>query len=277
MYYVGLDEGLYPAVTSSYKGLSNAIVTAKKAGRFREDAFTDNTRFIWADFRTRDRYVTQEYYVDDNIDNLKNADIYYKFPRWRNQPVHVIAVLEKETLFGVYKNILEDLEVPIIVNKGNRGYQFLTDTLDELAEFFNKLEVRECDTCHGVDDNAKAKYCNRLTGSLVCEDCKIELENRYREQELVPEWSEIERLERIVLLYFGDCDPSGDNMSVTLTADIISRGMDGYVSLERVAVTFEQIVKHRLPFFPQDLNTMAKLLADPNIERFSRKLRTYQG
>ncbi|MGA7370889.1 MAG: hypothetical protein WBX01_17340 [Nitrososphaeraceae archaeon] len=26
MYYVGLDEGLYPAVYSSYKGLSNAIV-----------------------------------------------------------------------------------------------------------------------------------------------------------------------------------------------------------------------------------------------------------
>lgn len=89
-----------------------------------EDAFTDNTIFIWTDFRTRDRYITQEYYVDDNIDNLKNADIYYKFPRWRNQPVHVIELelVGKETLFGVYKNILAYLEVPIIVNKGNRGY-----------------------------------------------------------------------------------------------------------------------------------------------------------
>lgn len=273
MYYVGLDEGLYPAVTSSYKGLSSAIVTAKKAGRFREDAFTDNTRFMWADFRTRDRYVTQEYYVDDHIDDLKNAEKYYKFPRWRNQSVHVIAVLEKETLFGVYKNILEQLEVPIIVNKGNRGYQFLTDTLDELAEFFKKLRLRKCHICH-IDDISNARFCNVNTNTLVCDACKIDIELHCKKRGVIPEWTEIERLERIILLYFGDCDPSGDNMSVKLTTDIIERGMDGYVSLVRVAVTFKQIVDHELHFFPQDLNTMAKLLADPNIEKFSRKLRT---
>ena len=32
MYYVALDEGLFPAVFTSYKGLSSAIVTAKKVG-----------------------------------------------------------------------------------------------------------------------------------------------------------------------------------------------------------------------------------------------------
>jgi transcription initiation factor TFIIIB Brf1 subunit/transcription initiation factor TFIIB len=271
MYYIALDEGLFPAVLASYKGLSSAIVTAKKAGRFREDAFTDNTRFMWTEFRTRDRYITQEAWVDDKIDDLKNADLYFKFPRWRNQPVHVIVVLEKATLFGVYKNILKALEVPIIVNRGNRGYQFLTDTLNELKEFYIKLQVRECEIC---DNHEIAKYCNRQTSSLVCQDCKIVLEERHKIQGLVPKWSEIERLEKVVLLYFGDCDPSGDNMSITLTKDIVSRGMDDYVSVKRVAVTFEQIVKYRLHFFPQDLNTMVKLLGDPNIEKFSQKLRT---
>ena len=271
MYYIALDEGLFPAILSSYKGLSSAIVTAKKAGRFREDAFTDNTRFMWAEFRTRDRYVTQEAWVDDKIDDLKNADLYFKFPRWRNQPVHVIAVLEKGTLFGVFKNILEALEIPIMVNRGNRGYQFLTDTLDELMEFYKKLQARECNTCN---THTIAKYCNRQTNTLVCEDCKVALDERFRIQGQVPKWNEIERLEKIVLLYFGDCDPSGDNMSVTLSRDITSRGMDNYVSVIRIAVTFEQIVKHRLHFFPQDLNTMVKLLGDPNIEKFSQKLRT---
>ena len=226
---------------------------------------------MWAEFRTRDRYVTPEAWVDDKIDDLKNADLYFKFPRWRSQPIHVIAVLEKATLFGVYKNILGDLEVPIIVNRGNRGYQFLTDTLDELMEFYNKLQIRKCDIC---DSQKIATYCDGQTSNLVCEDCKVALKERYRIQGLVPKWSEIERLEKIVLLYFGDCDPSGDNMSVTLSRDIISRGMDDYVSVKRVAVIFEQIVTHRLHFFPQDLNTMVKLLGDPNIEKFSQKLRT---
>ncbi|MGC1135792.1 MAG: hypothetical protein WA941_23410 [Nitrososphaeraceae archaeon] len=78
MYYIGLDEGLFPAVLASNKGLSSAIVIAKKAGRFREDAFTDNTRFMLAEFRTRDRYITPEAWVDDKIDDLKNADLYFK-------------------------------------------------------------------------------------------------------------------------------------------------------------------------------------------------------
>jgi hypothetical protein len=278
MYYVGLDEGLYPAVYSSYKGLSSAIVTAKKAGRFREDAFTDNTRFMWAEFRTRDNYITQEDYVDDHIDHLKNADKYYKFPRWRNQPVHVIAVLEKSTLFGVFKNILERLGVPIIVNRGNRGYQFLTDTLDELKQFYEKLRTRKCNICYDdsihFDENANAAYYNEATRSFVCETCKVELNKSLKKRGPVPDWNEVERLERIVLLYFGDSDPSGDNMSTTLEADIIAHEKDNFISIDRIAVNFQQIVEYDLHFFPQDLETMSKLLADPNFEKFNRKLRS---
>lgn len=278
MYYIGLEENLYPATIASYKGLVSAIVREKDAGRFREDSFTDDTRFVWKDFPLRDRYITQEEWVDDIIDTLKNADEYYKYPRWRGQPCHIMAVLEKNTLFGVFKKILKGLEIPIIVNKGNRGRQFLTDTLDELEEFFTDIKAQKCEECYdaetGEEDNPDATCCNVSTGTLLCQECKVESIEESKKVGLVQKWADIEKLKKIVLLYFGDCDPSGDNMSVTLTSDIINRRLDDHVILVRIAVNFEQITEYGLACFPQDLDTMSKLLADPNIERFTRKLRT---
>lgn len=277
MYYVGLDEGLYPATIASYRGFVAAIVREKKAGRFAEDSFRDDTRFVWKDFPLRDKYKTQEQWVNSRIEILKNADEYYKYARWRGQPKHVMAVLEKNTLFGVCKTILNNLGIPIIVNKGNRGHQFITDTLDELEEFFQEIKAQKCDICYdkSLDDkeNLDAFYCNVTTGDLVCKECKKSLDEEYKKVALVPKWEDIEQLKEVVLLYFGDADPSGDNMSVTLTADLNDRGLADHITLIRVAVNFDQIIEYNLACFPQDLDTMAKLLADPNIERFTRKLR----
>jgi outer membrane protein assembly factor BamD (BamD/ComL family) len=50
IYYLLLKYGIIPATTSSYGGLSEAIVSAKKTGKFPIDAFEDHGRTVIANF-----------------------------------------------------------------------------------------------------------------------------------------------------------------------------------------------------------------------------------
>ena len=62
----------------------------------------------------------------------------------------------------------------------------------------------------------------------------------------------------IIILYFGDLDPSGENMSIYLTRYLKERPalqqLD--IRLEWVAVNLDQVIKHDIHFAPQDLDTM---------------------
>ena len=239
LYYILLSMGLVPGTEYGYKRLSSSIVEAKKAGTFPEDAFTDISRVTVANFRTLDKYVTPDAHVNSRIEWVKNADQYYKIPRWFRQPYYVIDWIEKGTMLAIFESILQTADpprdVPVAVNRGNSGYQTFTDRCDEIVRIVKKITT---DKTYGYED-------------LVLEPT-------------------------IVILYFGDLDPSGENMSIYLTRYLKERPrlQDLDIRLERVAINLDQVIEHDLQFAPQDLDTMQKLWADPNISKFSRRLRT---
>jgi hypothetical protein len=239
LYYILFKKGVVPGTNYAYKKLSDSIVQAKKAGTFPEDAFTDIQRTTTANFRTVDEYVTPEWFVNDHIDDLKNAGHYYKIPRWFKQDYYVIIWIEKATMLGIFETILQTADpprdIPVSVNRGNSGYQAFTDRCDEIVRVFEKITTDE--------------------------------EYGYKDEGIKP---------AIRILYFGDFDPSGENMSIYLRRYIQERDELKHldIRLGRMTVNLDQIVKHDLPFAPQDLDTMQKLWADPNIAAFSRRLRT---
>ena len=239
LYYILLTLGV-PGTEYGYKKLSASIVAAKKAGTFPEDAFTDITRVTAANFRTLDRYVTPEWFVSDHVDDLRNADSYYKIPRWFRQSHYVIDWIEKGTMLSIFETILQTADpprdVPVAVNRGNSGYQTFTDRCDEIVRLVRKITT---DPAYGYDDN------------LVAQPI-------------------------IIIHYFGDLDPSGENMSVFLTRYLKDRPSleDLDIRLERVGINLDQVVRYDLQIAPQDIDTMQKLWADSNIAKFSKNLRT---
>ena len=165
--------------------------------------------------------------------------MYYEIPRWFRQSYYVIDWIEKGTMLSIFEIILQTADpprdVPVAVNRGNSGYQKFTDRCDEIVRIVKKITT---DKIYGYEDLA---------------------------------------LEPIIIIkYFEDLDPSGENMSIYLSRYLAERPSLKHldIRLERVGVNLDQVIEYDLQFAPQDLDTMQKLWADPNIAKFSKRLRT---
>ena len=87
--------------------------------------------------------------------------------------------------------------------------------------------------------------------------------------------SRLERFKRkgkqVHVLYFGDFDPSGDDMDRDLKKRLSRLGWNSStLDFRRIAVTTEQIERYELPFNP-DKTTLEKMKNDPRKNRFSEK------
>ena len=72
----------------------------------------------------------------------------------------------------------------------------------------------------------------------------------------------------IHILYFGDMDPSGENIEKVLSNKLAEYGLVN-IDFQRMAVTDEQITQYRLPVNP-DPDTLAKLKRDTRKRQFIR-------
>lgn len=78
-------------------------------------------------------------------------------------------------------------------------------------------------------------------------------------------------VKRIYILYFGDFNPSGDDMDRFLNEALKFFGLGKFVTFRRVAVTPEQIIKYNLPPLPSNQNGIDKLNNDSRKAGFIRK------
>ncbi len=76
---------------------------------------------------------------------------------------------------------------------------------------------------------------------------------------------------RIHILYFGDFDPSGEDMDRHLSEALSHFGLEYIVDFERTAVTEDQIDKYNLPPIPEDRQTLEKLDNDSRKDGFIDK------
>jgi hypothetical protein len=75
----------------------------------------------------------------------------------------------------------------------------------------------------------------------------------------------------IHILYFGDFDPSGEDMDRHLNEALIQFDLGGIVGFERIAVTEKQIQEFNLPPKPEDSETLEKLDRDSRTNGFIEK------
>jgi hypothetical protein len=75
----------------------------------------------------------------------------------------------------------------------------------------------------------------------------------------------------IHILYFGDFDPSGDDMDRHLQSAIEQFGLQDDTDFRRVAITLEQIKRFNLPPVPNNQETLDKIRKDTRTNKFIEK------
>ena len=80
-----------------------------------------------------------------------------------------------------------------------------------------------------------------------------------------------ERNQDIHILYFGDFDPSGDDMDRHLQSAIEQFGLQDDTDFRRVAVTLEQIKRFNLSPVPNNQETLDKIRKDTRTNKFTEK------
>jgi len=75
--------------------------------------------------------------------------------------------------------------------------------------------------------------------------------------------------ERIIILYFGDQDPSGENIYESLKGQLDFFGVEH--DTRRIGVTIDQIREYNLPETPLEPETLAKIRRDSRYPKYFRK------
>ena len=75
----------------------------------------------------------------------------------------------------------------------------------------------------------------------------------------------------INVLYFGDFDPSGEDMDRHMQQSFATLGLNNTINFQRIAVTKEQIEKFHLPPIPDNQETLAKVSNDTRLDKFKEK------
>jgi hypothetical protein len=75
----------------------------------------------------------------------------------------------------------------------------------------------------------------------------------------------------INVIYFGDFDPSGEDMDRHMHQSFATFGLKDTVNFQRIAVTQEQIEKFNLPSVPDNQETLDKVKNDTRIDKFKEK------
>lgn len=115
-YYIANSRGLFPTgIKNTAKIFSDVLMQARDFGRVPWDAIRDDSRPIGGNVP---EYHTKEDWVQMGIDYLSNVHTTYTLPRWHFQPIHLEVWLEKIALRPKFEDVLEDLEIPIPIQKG---------------------------------------------------------------------------------------------------------------------------------------------------------------
>lgn len=72
----------------------------------------------------------------------------------------------------------------------------------------------------------------------------------------------------VAVLYFGDFDPSGQDIERDLRERLARYGARNIVEVKRIALTVDQINEYKLPPMPDDAETLAKLRRDTRAAKY---------
>jgi len=231
VFYALVSRGLIPNTKSAYKGLSRALVEARKEGLVAWDALEDRVRYARGSL---DDHLPDEEELTllaerlrrklEDLSLSKLLSDYFDWlapsPQpgfWALQPEVPEVWLEKDALEPTVENWLADIPVTIRVNRGYPSWTFIHENVEALRE---ALERHQRVVVFYLGD-------------------------------LDPSGTDIERFLHEALRYFAVPEDR--------------------VELRRLAVTPEQVERFNLPPRPEDAETLAKLARDPRSRRYAHE------
>ena len=234
VFYRLVAKGILPNTKYHYSHLSDRTAEARMTGRLPINCFSDETRHTIKDFNSE--YKTIDEVISDCLEELKELPEIYPelIPRWYKQPEYIELWNEKEAMAGIFQSILEDRDIEIVSNKGFSSLTFLW------------RNMRRLDRWSEIGAALEAKK----TGKAIAETKNIHI------------------------LYFGDFDPSGEEMDKDLRKRINRLRENRHIctslyeiDFKRIAVTKEQIKEYDLPI-DVDAKTQEKLDKDTRTNGF---------
>lgn len=234
LHYNLVSREIIPNTRSAYNKLSTVVRDARKDGSIPWRIITDETRHTIARFH--DYYVSPEEAVDFRIDYLDTIHKKYLddiLYKGYKQKYYIEIWLEKNALVSTFKTFLGKRHIRIVPNRGYSSWTYAYENCKRLSEMQNEIDM-------DTDSNG-----------IVTRQDSIEKE--------------------IIILYYGDYDPSGDDMDNTLGSmlEYFKRYFRlKNVTFKRVAIKLEHIRKFNLPSKPTDQQTLEKLERDRRTVKF---------
>jgi len=137
VYYALVSKEFIPNTINAYKGLSKALVKARKDGKVKWHWIADETRrteggdgVLWKP----EEYASA--YVDYVIDAYKR----FKLPKWLNQPYYIEAWIEKFALAQTFNHWLSDMNITLVPSRGYSSWTFLKDAAVRINKALKETE-----------------------------------------------------------------------------------------------------------------------------------------
>lgn len=258
LYYQLVSVNAIENSERSYKRLIDLLNNARLAGIAPFDMIED---------RGRDTLIPAHWESPREI--LESAASSFRLDKWADQPNYVEVMVEKAALEGVLEPVCRQLDVPFTANRGYSSLSAMFDAAQRLETAFRERMTRLGGFPAEYEDSRMLRY----VGEYLLRECEDHLDTELSSTgDPLLSWSEAAAQEhglpRIVVLYLGDHDPSGIDMTrdvrerLSLLADRIP------LEVHRLALNMDQVRRLRPPENPAKVTDSR---AGAYIERFGRK------
>lgn len=237
LYYQLVSKNVVPNTEQSYSRVGNIIADARMAGLADWDMIED---------RNRSTMKNNHWGRPEEI--VAAAAKQFRIDRWAMQPNYVEVMVEKQALEGVLEPVCRELDVPFTSNKGYSSVSMMFEAGQRLKEkFARRVNDRGLITKHDRRFTL-AEYSKDEAKFQSIFTCEVSSDGNpmfsLTKKGIKEGWP------RIVVLYMGDHDPSG----IDMTRDVRERLslFSDFTPLEvhRLALNMEQVEELNPPENP---------------------------
>ncbi len=249
-YYQLVAKNIVPNNLNSYKRVCSIIGDGRLAAMVPWDMIED-----------RNRETLRPSTWDDGAQILRACAHGFRMDHWVNQPNYMEVMVEKAALEGILSPVCNELYIPFTSNRGYSSDTMMFDTGQRLQREFARrmdfagLDKRPFPGWVAVDDfddeENRATYIQQIV--KLAERGFVELneddDGKATAVHVTPDG--IKRgIPRLVVIYLGDHDPSGIDMTRDVRDRLALFSDRTPMEVRRVALNMDQIKKYSPPENP---------------------------
>lgn len=207
VYYQLVSRQVIDNNRGAYQTVSNALVGARQEGLI---------PWAWIEDRLRRPRVVGMW--DDLADFAETAVKAYRRDVWATQPSYLEVWVEKDALSGLFEDVLEPYGVTLNVG---RGYDGWSSIYNAAGRFVEQETARDGDRSFDFNpDESTTDFLGKVVGMFS-------------------------NTHPGTILYYGDLDPSGEDIARSLRARLAELGCTPHV--EKRALTAQDVKDYNLP------------------------------